>query len=149
MGLKAHPLIMYTSTELIKHALHTGGCTNDLSPNLIILQQKNHGCGTHNFGEWSLWSLTRCVDLPVKTSNSYQLNLSGSFWLQIAVKMIWGRTRCHVLGVKGHRRSNFKNQNFQGLIADLDSLWKSMTSECASFFLFSDENPNSAPKSPK
>ena len=60
--------------------------------------------------------------------------------MKIAVKMIWGRTRCHVLGVKGHRRPYFRNHNFWILIADLDSLWKSMTSECASFFLFSDEN---------
>ena len=43
-------------------------------------------------------------------------------YTEIAVKMIWGQSRCHVLGVKGHRRSNLKNQDFQILIADLDSL---------------------------
>ena len=70
-------------------------------------------------------------------------------YTEIAFKMIWGQSRCHVLGVKGHRRSNFKNQNFQILIADLDSLRKSMKRKCASFFYFlMRTQSNLAPKSP-
>ena len=34
-----------------------GGCTNDLNPNSIIWQQKNHEYGMHNLIKWSLWSL--------------------------------------------------------------------------------------------
>ncbi len=40
-------------------------------------------------------------------------------------------TREH--GVKGHRRSNFKSQNFPNWIADLDSLHRSRIAKQASF----------------
>ena len=64
--------------------------------------------------------------------------------------MIWGQSRCHVLGVKGDRRSNLKNQDFQILIADLDSLQKSIKRKCASFFHFIMKTySNSASKSQK
>ena len=92
-------------------------------------------------------TLSTSIRPPSKIIKFILASFTGQFlvpnWprnMENAVKMIWGRSRCHVLGVKGHRRSNFKIQYFQILIADLDSLQKKYDSKECFFFLLFNQN---------
>ena len=109
----------------VPSTMHTFACISRLFP------QKLWSSMSNNVKDWPPSIIIKFL---LASSTDQFLVANWPWIMENAVKMICGWRRCHGPGVKGSQ--TFKNQNFEILIVDLESLQKKYESKVWFFFLF-------------